>query len=247
MQSALAKERREVKQCQREAEMDSIPMGLNKHWVDPLPDGKSVWKHTVILNTVRSEPLHQTSSSVAAAALSVCRAGDGYLVSFSILTGRIEWPAVVCRVLHGPGLQGRLCGCKGSSQGPRLGLDHQSSEGVEVKYHVSSSQLKTLPSYTVDGRQIAANMRGIGMMPDGVPEWKKHAFGGNQASYGKKTVLSILEQRESLPIFKLKEQLIQVCNSNFPIGRNKVVVNIALFLMLPYFIVTSTVSMIHFI
>lgn len=39
MQSALAKERREVKQAQREAEMDSIPMGLNKHWVDPLPDG----------------------------------------------------------------------------------------------------------------------------------------------------------------------------------------------------------------
>uniref|UniRef100_A0A8C7L6Z0 ATP-dependent RNA helicase DHX8 n=1 Tax=Oncorhynchus kisutch TaxID=8019 RepID=A0A8C7L6Z0_ONCKI len=104
MQSALAKERREVKQAQRMAEMDCIPIGLNKHWVDPLPD--------------------------------------------------------------------------------------------------------------FDGRQIAANMRGIGMMPDGVPEWKKHAFGGNQASYGKKTVLSILEQRESLPIFKLKEQLIQAVHDN---------------------------------
>lgn len=40
MQSALAKERRELKQAQREAEMDSVPMGLNKHWVDPLPDGR---------------------------------------------------------------------------------------------------------------------------------------------------------------------------------------------------------------
>lgn len=40
MQSALAKERRELKQAQREAEMDSIPMGLNTHWVDPLPDGE---------------------------------------------------------------------------------------------------------------------------------------------------------------------------------------------------------------
>lgn len=65
--------------------------------------------------------------------------------------------------------------------------------------------------FTVDGRQIAANMRGIGMMPNDIPEWKKHAFGGNKASYGKKTQLSILEQRESLPIYKLKEQLIQVC------------------------------------
>ncbi|MBN3308744.1 DHX8 helicase, partial [Amia calva] len=104
MQSALAKERREVKQAQREAEMDSIPMGLNKHWVDPLPD--------------------------------------------------------------------------------------------------------------VDGRQIAANMRGIGMMPNDIPEWKKHAFGGNKASYGKKTQMSILEQRESLPIYKLKEQLIQAVHDN---------------------------------
>ncbi|KAA0725124.1 ATP-dependent RNA helicase DHX8 [Triplophysa tibetana] len=104
MQSALAKERREVKQAQREAEMDSIPMGLNKHWVDPLPDA--------------------------------------------------------------------------------------------------------------DGRQIAANMRGIGMMPNDIPEWKKHAFGGNKASYGKKTALSILEQRESLPIYKLKEQLIQAVHDN---------------------------------
>ncbi|XP_029701030.1 ATP-dependent RNA helicase DHX8 isoform X2 [Takifugu rubripes] len=104
MQSALAKERRELKQAAREAEMDSIPMGLNKHWVDPLPD--------------------------------------------------------------------------------------------------------------TDGRQIAANMRGIGMMPNDMPEWKKHAFGGNKASYGKKTQLSILEQRESLPIYKLKEQLVQAVHEN---------------------------------
>ncbi|KAK6329294.1 hypothetical protein J4Q44_G00012720 [Coregonus suidteri] len=52
-------------------------------------------------------------------------------------------------------------------------------------------------------------MRVIGMMPDGFPEWKKHAFGGNQASYGKKTELFILEQRESLHIYKLKEKFIQ--------------------------------------
>lgn len=67
-----------------------------------------------------------------------------------------------------------------------------------------------IDSFLVDGRQIAANMRGIGMMPNDIPEWKKHAFGGNKASYGKKTQLSIIEQRESLPIFRLKEQLIQV-------------------------------------
>lgn len=137
MQSALAKERRELKQAAREAEMDSIPMGLNKHWVDPLPDSESecplnVWRRVLGLWLVSVHDLWRTS--------------------------------VTC----------------GSS----------------------------LPA---DGRQIAANMRGIGMMPNDMPEWKKHAFGGNKASYGKKTQLSILEQRESLPIYKLKEQLVQVC------------------------------------
>ena len=70
-------------------------------------------------------------------------------------------------------------------------------------------------------------MRGIGMMPNDIPEWKKHAFGGNKASYGKKTQMSIIEQRESLPIYKLKEQLVQVrcpfvlywCRSSGEIGR----------------------------
>lgn len=41
MQSALAKERRELKMLQREQEMDTIPTSLNKNWIDPLPDGKS--------------------------------------------------------------------------------------------------------------------------------------------------------------------------------------------------------------
>lgn len=39
-QSALAKERRELKQAQREAQADSIPKDLGKLWVDPVPDGE---------------------------------------------------------------------------------------------------------------------------------------------------------------------------------------------------------------
>lgn len=104
MQSALAKERREQKQQQREAEMDSIPAGLNKHWIDPMPD--------------------------------------------------------------------------------------------------------------VDGRTLAANMRGIGMVSQELPEWKKHVTGGAKASYGKKTQLSILEQRQSLPIYKLKDELVKAVTDN---------------------------------
>ena len=39
-QSALAKERRELKQAQREAQADSVPKDLGKLWVDPVPNGQ---------------------------------------------------------------------------------------------------------------------------------------------------------------------------------------------------------------
>ncbi|XP_059620544.1 ATP-dependent RNA helicase DHX8 [Phlebotomus argentipes] len=104
MQSALAKERREQKMLQREAEMDSIPASLNKNWIDPLPDE--------------------------------------------------------------------------------------------------------------DSRALAANVRGIGMTSQEVPEWKKHVIGGKKSSFGKKTDMSLIEQRQSLPIFKLREDLIKAVNDN---------------------------------
>lgn len=62
----------------------------------------------------------------------------------------------------------------------------------------------------MEGRKLAANMRGVGMMPNDIPEWKKHITGGSKASYGKKEKKSILEQRQSLPIYKLKDELTKV-------------------------------------
>jgi ATP-dependent RNA helicase DHX8/PRP22 len=47
-----------------------------------------------------------------------------------------------------------------------------------------------------------------------MPEWKRAMLGGNKVSYGKKTDLSILEQRKSLPIYKLKEELMGAVESN---------------------------------
>jgi ATP-dependent RNA helicase DHX8/PRP22 len=53
-------------------------------------------------------------------------------------------------------------------------------------------------------------MRGVGSAPADLPEWKKHITGGQKASYGKKEKKSLLEQRQSLPIYKLKDELIKV-------------------------------------
>ncbi len=97
-QGALSKERRELRQAQREADMDNVPRDINKTWIDPMGAAGS---------------------------------GDRYLA---------------------------------------------------VDFHM--------------------------------PEWKKASFGGNKASYGRKTTLSILEQRQGLPIYKLRDNLIKAVREN---------------------------------
>ena len=53
--------------------------------------------------------------------------------------------------------------------------------------------------------------RGVGSQPVDLPEWKKSIMGGQKASYGKKEKRSIMEQRQGLPIYKLKDELVKVC------------------------------------
>jgi len=48
---------------------------------------------------------------------------------------------------------------------------------------------------------------------DEVPEWKKETLGKN-VTYGRATTMSIKEQRESLPIYKLRAQLLQAIHDN---------------------------------
>lgn len=43
-----------------------------------------------------------------------------------------------------------------------------------------------------------------------MPEWMKHVTAGGKATYGRRTNLSMKEQRQSLPIFNLKKALLQV-------------------------------------
>lgn len=70
--------------------------------------------------------------------------------------------------------------------------------------------------FTEDSRALAANVRGIGVSAQEVPEWKKHVIGGKKSSFGKKTDLSLIEQRQSLPIYKLRDDLIKVIIMNKP-------------------------------
>ncbi|XP_022937860.1 probable pre-mRNA-splicing factor ATP-dependent RNA helicase DEAH5 [Cucurbita moschata] len=62
-------------------------------------------------------------------------------------------------------------------------------------------------------RHLAQELRGVGLSAYDMPEWKKDAY-GKDISFGQKSKLSIQEQRQSLPIYKLKKELIQAVHDN---------------------------------
>ncbi|KAK6642306.1 hypothetical protein RUM44_014029 [Polyplax serrata] len=72
----------------------------------------------------------------------------------------------------------------------------------------------TDPLPDADTKDVLANIRGVGVISQDLPEWKKHVIGGKKSSFGKKTNMTLLEQRESLPIFKLKDDLIKAVTDN---------------------------------
>lgn len=70
------------------------------------------------------------------------------------------------------------------------------------------------PLPDAESRSMAANARGIGLQTQDLPEWKKHVIGGKKSSFGKKTNLTLLEQRQSLPIYKLRDDLVKAVTDN---------------------------------
>lgn len=73
---------------------------------------------------------------------------------------------------------------------------------------------KSLRSKCTGERHLAAELRGIGVTGAyEVPEWKKQAL-GKAPTFGIRDSRSIKDQRESLPIFKLKEQLVEAINAH---------------------------------
>jgi ATP-dependent RNA helicase DHX8/PRP22 len=62
-------------------------------------------------------------------------------------------------------------------------------------------------------RVFSQDLKGFGQMEAAVPEWKKATF-NNATTFGKITSLSIQEQRESLPIFKLRDELVRAVDGN---------------------------------
>ncbi|XP_068665456.1 probable pre-mRNA-splicing factor ATP-dependent RNA helicase DEAH5 [Aristolochia californica] len=62
-------------------------------------------------------------------------------------------------------------------------------------------------------RHLAQELRGVGLSAYDMPEWKKEAY-GKTLTLGQRSKLSIQDQRQSLPIYKLKKELIQAVHDN---------------------------------
>lgn len=62
-------------------------------------------------------------------------------------------------------------------------------------------------------RHLAQELRGVGLSAYDMPEWKKDAY-GKALTFGQRSKLSIQDQRQSLPIYKLKKELIQAVDEN---------------------------------
>ncbi|CAH9083902.1 unnamed protein product [Cuscuta europaea] len=62
-------------------------------------------------------------------------------------------------------------------------------------------------------RHLAQELRGVGLSAYDMPEWKKDAY-GKALTFGQRSKLSIQDQRQSLPIYKLKNELVKAVHEN---------------------------------
>jgi ATP-dependent RNA helicase DHX8/PRP22 len=98
----------------------------------------------------------------------------------------------------------------------RKELRQQETEAAEQESKVDLSSQWHDPMANPDSRQFASDLRNSKAnagKSEGVPEWRRVVAPKDQ-SYGKRTNMSIKEQRESLPVFVFKDQLIKAVHEN---------------------------------
>ncbi|KAK3306704.1 ATP-dependent RNA helicase DHX8 [Chaetomium strumarium] len=99
----------------------------------------------------------------------------------------------------------------------RKEMRQQEAESQEEKTKVDLSSQWQDPMANPEARQFASDLKKRSMAsqaaPGAVPEWKK-AIAKEAQSLGRRTNMTIKEQRESLPVFAFREQLIQAVKEN---------------------------------
>ncbi|GAW10749.1 hypothetical protein ANO14919_000840 [Xylariales sp. No.14919] len=98
----------------------------------------------------------------------------------------------------------------------RKELRQQEAEAAEQESKVDLSSQWHDPMANPDSRQFASDLRNSKAnagKPEGVPEWRR-AVAPKDQPLGKRTTMSMKEQRESLPVFAFRDQLIKAVHEN---------------------------------
>lgn len=98
----------------------------------------------------------------------------------------------------------------------RKELRQQEVEAAQDESKVDLASQWQDPMANPDNRKFASDLRTtktIAPKPDAVPEWKK-AVAPKDQSFGRRTTMSIKQQRESLPVFAFRNQLIKAVQEN---------------------------------
>lgn len=122
-------------------------------------------------------------------------------------------PVKVVKIPDGTMNRSALAGASLAKERRELRQQQQQQEMDAVPQDVNTPWLD--PMAGPDGRQFAQDARGsaAGAKPEQVAEWKKATF-NNATSFGKITSMSIQEQREALPTYKLRSSLIEAIREN---------------------------------
>ncbi|CAO3629658.1 unnamed protein product [Cunninghamella blakesleeana] len=120
-------------------------------------------------------------------------------------------PVKVVKVPDGALNRSALAGAALAKERRELRQQQQNEEMDAVPKDVNMPWLDPMPE--PGERQFAQDLRGIAAKPGQIAEWKQKTF-NSATSFGKITNLSIQEQRESLPIYKLRNSLIQAIHEN---------------------------------
>lgn len=116
-------------------------------------------------------------------------------------------PVKVVKIPDGTMNRSALAGAALAKERRDLRQQQQNEEADSVSKDVNKPWLDPMPE--PGQRQFAQDLRGQAMgAKNNMAEWKQATF-NNATSFGKITSLSIQEQRESLPIFKLRNALVQ--------------------------------------
>ena len=232
-QSTLAKERRELRQAQANQLIDSIPKDLNRPWEDPLPDagerhfaqelrsinimsqleGAPEWKQKAENKTL-SYGMLAVEETEEETEVELADVEPNFLRGQTRRSGRRDLEPV--KIVKNP---------DGSLQRAALQQSTLAKERRELRQAQANQLIDSIPKDLnrpwedplpdAGERHFAQELRSINIMSqlEGAPEWKQKAE-NKTLSYGIISNRSIKEQRESLPIFRLKKELMSAIIDN---------------------------------